>query len=440
MQCPDEERIEWICLKFEGLIIRHDYNAWLKGDMTLLSRLFSTSHCLEIVSFPQLSRKKLLCSAAILGLIVLLTGLVVRINFKGHYEGVFLLKGSGRYLFELKDDLYLGDEHRLIYGLDFDDPLYRIAHLFDRNRHEAPYLAYEWNTKDGEGYIRNYLPDGRQLVTNFSRFTDDLGKEAAGLIVGGGMPDSVMEDNHTRMSETGMSYFNGKRWFHIWCNANEAVLSAQTLKPVYPSQWKFLGSKVLNASEKVLTLMSSHQITIDNVPLRMDRVAFFKAGEPYFILSVRIQNMGKQFASYSYMYGDEPWLGNFGSSEGNVGWTKDGLVKQVGSIDTNKHTFAGMFDYGNDLIGEGHDYTMMANFMEWRSDPNPGAYFSNSPFDKFDPATHTPLNSNGRFIGLQWWGDLKPGETERYYIAIGMAGLDPKTGLPAKPEVDWKME
>ena len=406
----------------------------------MLSKYFRISYYVETVRVLRTGRKKLLYSAAILGLIVLMAGLVVRFNVKGHFEGIFLLKGKGHYLYELRDDLYLGDTPRLIYAFNFDDPRYRIAHLFDRNKHEVPYLEFEWNAKDGEGYVRNYLPGGGQLVTNFSRFTDELEGAPTGLFVGGGMPASLMEDNHAMLNKTGMAYFNGKRWFHIWCNANEALLPAQTLVPVFPSQWKFLGSEVLDSSHKKLTLSSSHEITIDNVPLRMDRVAFFKAGEPYFILSVRIKNIGNQFVSYSYLYGDEPWLGNFGSSKGNVGWTKDGLVKQVGPIDTKKHDYAGMFDYGNDLIGEGHDHTLMANFLEWRSNENLGAYFANSPYEKYDPANHSPLESNGRFIGLQWWGDLKPGDSQRYYLAIGMAGLNPKTGMPVKPEVDWGMD
>ena len=383
----------------------------------------------------RITRTKRIYALVGLCLLVVLAFFTVRFRILGHFEGLFLLRGTDGYLLELKDDLYLGDHHRLIYGIDFDDPRYHIAQWFDRAKHEVPYLTCEWVAKDGEGYVRSFLPGGQELVTNFSRFTDEAGSQTAGLIVGGGLPANVLGDNNTLMNETGMTFFNGKRWFHIWCNVNEMVASAKTLTPIYPSHWKFLGSEVLNRSDKELTLASQHMIKVDNVPLRMDRTAFFKAGETFFILSVRVRNLGNEPVTYFYTYADEPWLGNYGTSGGNVGWVKDGLIQRVGPIDTRKYTFAGMFDYGNDLIGEGHDFTNTANFLEWKSARRPTVYFTNGAYDKYDPANHDPLYSNTRFIGVEWGPcQLLPGESDQYYLAIGMAPLDPQTGLPVKPE------
>jgi len=68
---------------------------------------------------------------------------------------------------------------------------------------------------------------------------------------------------------------------------------------------------------------------------------------------------------FIYVYGDEPWLGNYGSSAGDVGWVADGLVLHEGAIDVNKYNFLGFYDYGNDVIVELHNFTGMANFIEW---------------------------------------------------------------------------
>jgi hypothetical protein len=166
----------------------------------------------------------------------------------------------------------------------------------------------------------------------------------------------------------------------------------------------------------------------------MDRVAYFVAGEPFFILSLEITNISKVFAHYVYIYGDEPWLGNFGTSGGNVGWVKDRIIRQVGPVGNNAYNYAGFFDSGNDAIGEGHNFTGKADFLQWESKEPPILYFANSPFEKYDPLNHDPLSGNARFIGVQFnMTNLIPGEAVYYDLAIGMAGLDPKTGFPVKP-------
>ena len=383
----------------------------------------------------RINGKKRVCSLAFI-LLLLLIFATVRFNIKGHFEGLFLLKTTKGALFELKDDLYLNDAHRLVWGIDFGDPVYRLRFFFNHNQHKEPYLTYEWFARDGVGYVRNHLPGGRQLVTNFSRFTfDDANEmELHGLFVGGGMPADVRDGNVTKENKSGMAYFDGERWFHIWCNANEAMFTPEMLTPVPPPQWEFIESKVLDASEKELIIRSRHLITIDKATLQMERVAYFTAGDPYFILSMKITNIGKVFAHYVYTYGDEPWLGNYGTSGGNIGWVKDRLIQRVGLIDSKKYRYAGFFDYGNDSIGEGHNFTKIANFLQWKSDEEPILYFTNGPLEKYDPLNHEPLESNARYLGIQFnETNLIPGESVYYDLAIGMAGLDPKTGLPVKP-------
>ena len=70
-------------------------------------------------------------------------------------------------------------------------------------------------------------------------------------------------------------------------------------------------------------------------------------------------------------YGDEPWIGDFGSSAGDVGWMGKELIKTEREIDTDKNTYFGMFDYGNDLAGEMHNFTGIANFIEWPKSDRP---------------------------------------------------------------------
>jgi len=67
----------------------------------------------------------------------------------------------------------------------------------------------------------------------------------------------------------------------------------------------------------------------------------------------------------------------------------------------------------------------------------PTVSFSNdSGFFKESFGEKIPLASDTRFIGLEWVRRvLAPQQSETYTLAIGMAGHDPVTGFPVKPEV-----
>ncbi|HXY53512.1 MAG TPA: hypothetical protein VEM40_02445 [Nitrospirota bacterium] len=370
----------------------------------------------------------------------------VKVNITRNYEGIFLLKGKDGAFLEVKDDLFLGEEDRYIAGIDLEREKRFLNSLFDAHADSTtngPSLYYEWNKKWGEGFVRNYLPGGKQLLTAFSRFIDDGGKVVLGVFVGGGLPANIRDDDIVKMNETGMAYYDGVRWYHIWCNVNELIANSRN-ESIFPSEWKYLGSRVLHHNPEDLFLESSHEIMIDGVPLNMIRTAIFKAGEMYFVLTIKITNVGSRAATYYYLYGDEPWLGNYGTSGGNIGWSSDGVSQELfqykGRINTKKLHYAGLWDYGNDVIGEGHEFTRTANFIEWFGNIRPDVFFSNGPYD-FPQINEkrVPLSSNMRFLAVQWGPrTLKPGQSETYTLAIGMAGHDPKSGFPVKPKIDLK--
>jgi hypothetical protein len=378
----------------------------------------------------------IIASVAFFAVIVTIT----RFDIKGRYEGIFLLREKPKNfgLFELKDDLYLGDGSRLLFAIDLKKPKYTSDQSSPDYKTAKPFIFFSWDAKDGSGFVRNFFGDGTRMVTCFSRFDDEAEDNLAhGLIVGGGLPPNIEGDDETKMSETGMAYFNGKCWFHIWCNANEGFTSLDTAEKSAPSDWTFLGSKVLNSSSDTVALMSSHEVDVDGVPLHLDRYAYFRAGRPYFKLGMKITNLGDVPAHFTYVYGDEPWVGKYGSSKGNVGWTKDRLYENVEWVDTTKYNYAGFFDYGRS--NDSHNYTMAANFIEWYPTLKPNVYFSNGPMDS--PMTHpqaVAMDSNERFISVEFpVPELLPGKSTMIFMAIGMAGTDPQTGFPVKPEVNW---
>ncbi len=383
--------------------------------------------------------KRFISIAVLAAALSFLAASVTKFTVTGAFEGVFLLKGADGCWFELKDDIFLNEEGRYLIGFDYDQGRKWLSRVFGTSSRREPSLTFEWNESPGNGYVRNHLPGGKQLLTVFSRFVDDDGRRPSGLFVGGGLPLNVRDRDLRRMNETGMAYYDGTRWYHIWCNVNEALFSTASFEPVAPSSWEYLGSRVLIRDADELLIKSSHEAMIGGAPLRVDRYAHFRAGEPYFILSVVVENRGPKPVTYTYQYGDEPWLGHYGSAVGNVGWAFDGLHDYAGKLQGKQYRYAGFFDFGNDAIDEPHEYTGLANFIEWSPREKPEVYFTNGPKDVPDNRKEkTPLFSNTRFLGLLWGPrSLQPGEFAAYTMAIGMAGRDPGSGVPVKPAVSF---
>ncbi|HZV82989.1 MAG TPA: hypothetical protein VFF53_12555 [Geobacteraceae bacterium] len=372
--------------------------------------------------------------AVLSGLLVFPVAFKVNFNIKGHFEGLYLLHRYHSETYEITDDLFVGQSERLIAAIDLSSLSFRgLRDLLDHPGAETVHLHYEWDPKTGCGYVKNFLGNGRDITTYLGRFEDE-GEIVRGVFVGGGPPSVAAALQNHPYNNSGMTYFDGARWNHLWCNVNELVASGDTTMAVNPSQWRFLGSRVEESSRQRLTVTSSHEVRIDNFLLRIDRRGQFVAGATYMLLDVRVTNSGTTPAVYFYAYGDEPWVGEYGSSRGDVGWVQDRLIYSEEAIDPVRYSYAGMFDYGNSLIGEGHTFTTTANFIEWGGKELPTVYFSNTVGRIAPPQERMPLSGNRRFIGLEWGPRvLAPGESATYSLAIGMAAHDPSRGVPIKP-------
>lgn len=365
----------------------------------------------------------------------------VRIKFYGHFDGLYIVK-QGRFTIALADDVLLGTEDQVLWGIYFRTVGSNIHRR--QSGATAPYLEFDWNNFDGSGFVRNVVPGGQRMIFCFSRYMDSSNKPVKGVFMGGGLPFSEKFIERKDNNDTGMATFDGKRWFHIWCNANEALATGAMLNTIqYPSDWDFDGSRVVESSREHFIVTSKHVIKTDGSRLKMDRFAFFAAGDPYFVLAVRIKNIGKSAAPYVWTYGDEPWLGNFGTSLGNVGWSAGRLHLYEGAVDTKSNTYIGMVDIGNPLAGKPADtFTRKANFIEWIGDSKPDiAYFSNQLGSFADESKKVPLTSpQNRVLALQYGPEkLQPGEQRLYILAIGKAYMNFE-GFPLKPQIEFDMQ
>jgi hypothetical protein len=81
--------------------------------------------------FPlQYISKKTALVMAIAGVLAIMMMTLIRFNITRNFEGIFLLEGVQGALFEVKDDILLGEGSRYIVGIDIEDAKLYFYRLF----------------------------------------------------------------------------------------------------------------------------------------------------------------------------------------------------------------------------------------------------------------------------------------------------------------------
>jgi hypothetical protein len=350
---------------------------------------------------------------------------LTRVEVSGAWYGLYLLHGAGAAPLELADDLLLGEGNRVIAGVSFSR-VREVTQSGDRLRGGDAWLESEWDAALGRGIVRNHLADGTELVTLLSRYHNggDDGEDRHGVFLGGSIPDVALDVS--LQNQSGMAYRDRQgRWFHIWCNANEAIWDVARGREIDTWEYRYVDSHVVVHDARRVVIESEHEVFVSGVPLRMNRVAQFTAGAPYVLLGVTLENVGASPVRFMFLYGDEPWVGDFGVSAGNLGWTSDGVFADEARIDHVSHRWAGIVDTKSGK----------ANFLAWLGKELPTLVYVSNAVGKIVPGV--PLASDEIFIGTEWHWELAPGDSRHLLLAIGMAGRDPAGRLvPAAGLVD----
>jgi hypothetical protein len=335
--------------------------------------------------------------------------------------------------YDVKKDFALEEADRVVLAVNLNN----LFHRFMRGlavAKDGAVLELTWDADVGVGGVKQYRADGSILSMSFSRFWGRDG-QPHGVFLGGDLPFEDRTRSRNQDS-SGLAYFDGAHWNHMWCTTNEHFnLLGERMLSAPPVRWDYLGSRVLKESGREVVLESDHALRKAGADLRMKRIAQIRAGEDYFILRLKFTNEGDRPVTYSYSWGDEPWVGSYGSSEGDVGWHAGGPVWAERLLSPASTSYAGYWDRGNQVAGERDVYTGQANFVRWFP-PQPSAvYFANSFGDCCDASL--PLASpDERVVNLLWMNQLLlPGESRTYTLAVGMPATEPGSVLPRAPEV-----
>jgi hypothetical protein len=384
---------------------------------------------------------------ALKALLIAFAGIILTVLSIASAHWIFGITSSNAVLYFVKaedgklkvtNDLRFDEASRLLFMVDASCVL-RFFEEFATAVTRKPVLELTWNKEEGNGVIKEYRPDGTNFLIVLSRYSEQEGRPR-GLFIGGDLPYGDVERwlDKSR-NNTGIAFHDGSSWRHIWCSINEAL----TIKDldnlsIGPWRWRYMGSRVLKSTNKEIILESIHELRIVRgskpLHLMMRRFLSKRSGDDYILLKVELKNLADEPVYYNYSFGDEPWVGEFGNSIGDVGWTEGKVFRFEGYVSPLKYRYAGIWDRGNPEAGEPERFSNYANFIEWLDNTPTVVYFSNS-FTDVDE--NRPLNSfDNRILNLLWlYQVLMPGESKTYTLALGMARPEPHTGLPMKPDV-----
>lgn len=349
-------------------------------------------------------------------------------RFTSSNSAIYVLSGENGGV-EVRRDMLAEEEDRLIFMLDANC----VFNIFMRNFAafaKRPMLELTWWEETGQGVIKKFGADGSIIEVTFSRFRD-VGKPL-GLFIGGDLPyGDISRDKHHATS--GMAYYDGKKWVHLWCAANEGFSLYGTEEVLSPEKWKYLGAKIIKDTYDEAGIESFHEVKTGGRTVLMTRRVFFRAPDDYLTLEIKIANPNTEPIAYTYVYGDEPWVGKFGSSSGDVGWYEGGLIDRETAIDPKRYKYAGYWDHGNEYAGQGRSYSGYANFISWLT-PAPDTVYLANEFECCD--NDRPLDSSHkRVIGIAWYAEkLMPGESRTHVLVMGKADI--RGDRPTMPKIN----
>jgi len=323
---------------------------------------------------------------------------------------VLLLKGPNGLHLTTKEPLSRAEE--VVIRIDAT-PLFNT--LFENIAGASTYSLVDSNydPMEGKGIIKEFRPDGTRLEIALARY-DEEGIHPHGLILGGEFPfgDSRGDENGS-----GLAIYDGTRWIHLWCTANEGIALAGGGQVYEPHRWRYVTGRILERSSRRVELASIHEVELENVPVKIIKRLRFEAGNNFLTLTTTVRNLAETDLLFDYAYGDEPWIGKFGNSEGDVGWFEEGLVTRERHIDGKMYSFIGYADIGNPDFGEKEAYTGYANYIQWVGTKPSEVYFSN---DFFSVQGRILGSRDNRVLNLVWRNQpLRPGESQTFTLRIG---------------------
>ncbi len=303
----------------------------------------------------------------------------------------------------------------------------------------AASFRLNWNPNDGRGSIVETLENGDLLGVCFQCGYEGY---AGGLYIGNmDAPGFIWTP---KVPRRGFSKLN------IFCAQDESLFDEQT-QTEYSPGWSenfgtgedgrklhyVEGAVIEDGTKGNVVLMSVNQGDC----YRVTRYLQWPRGAAYILITSYVQNICTRPREFSFWTGDDPWLGLYRSSDGDVGWFQGGIVQQETRITGDAFKWGGFYDLGNAALGQDNaNFSNVADFIQ--PDPNEASpdevFFANSfAHTANDITPNRPLdNGSMTALNLGWTHKtLAPGQEWRVAYAMGIARTGEPGSLPKPPDI-----
>lgn len=301
-----------------------------------------------------------------------------------------------------------------------------------------------WSPVTGKGDVVETMASGDLVRTCFHcAFPGYTG----GLVIG-------------NMNGSGMGYYPSKpvrgfKAINVFCAQDESIWDLDE-KAEYSYGWsenigtgpdgkrlEYVGGRILEHDDYHVVLASENA----GGCYRVFKVAVAKAEARTWIIATRIQNRCDHRIHFELWSGDDPWIGLYASSEGDVGWTPQGIVRTETALGLGQFTSGGFYDLG--AAGERPgSFSNQANFFALDPAlplPDFVAFANRFAHRSKEVDSSRPLdNKTMTALNLGWRArSLAPGESMDMAMALGLASTsdgDNSRTLPQPPalsDADW---
>jgi hypothetical protein len=304
-------------------------------------------------------------------------------------------------------------------------------------------FTVDWSPLTGKGLVVERLASGDELRTCFHcKYPGYTG----GLVIGS-MDGSGMEFRPRRPLR-GFSSIN------LFCAQDESIWDLDE-NVEYTYGWsenygtgpdgkrlEYRGGKVLRQSGDEIALASENA----GGCYRVLKVALTRAESLTWFIATRIENRCDHPVRFHFFTGDDPWLGLYASSDGDVGWTPEGLIRNATVLDAGRLTVAGFYDLGNQALGQKEEgFSNQADFFALDPAlplPDFAAFANRFAHEAREVDARRPLDNKSMIaLNLGWTKrHLAAGESLDVTLALGMAATGEPGTTPRPPsftDEDW---
>ncbi len=225
-----------------------------------------------------------------------------------------------------------------------------------------PGMRSSWNPSNGRGEVLSVLDNGDHFVTCFHCRYDGY---TGGLVIGS------MDDSGTKLIPN--KPIRGFRSLNIWCAQDESIWDRNE-RAEYTYGWSenfgrgddgkrlgYVQGRVIEASSDRVVLQTQNE----GGCYRITKVAYSRSGVPWWIIATRIVNRCDHPVHFDFWTGEDPWIGQYRSADGDVGWYAGGLVRGEAEVVPSAFRAGGLYDLGNEQLGQKEGtFSNVANFIE----------------------------------------------------------------------------